>query len=84
MYWTDWGANPYIGMAHMDGQNATKLVETGVYWPNGLAVDDQSAHIYWTDAHYDRIEMSWLDGSHREVLLDRNTPHPFAIDVYKV
>nr|XP_054761024.1 sortilin-related receptor-like [Lytechinus pictus] len=83
MYWTDWGEQPYIASAHMDGANVTMLITTGVYWPNGLAIDDQSSHIFWTDAHFDRIESAWLDGSHRVVLRDQDTPHPFSIGVYK-
>ena len=68
----------------MDGRNAQKLIESGLHWPNGITIDEQTSRLYWTDAYLDRIEMAYLDGTHREVLLSENVPHPYAIGVYKV
>ena len=39
MYWSDWGANPKIESANYDGTNRRTLIDTGVTWPNGLAID---------------------------------------------
>ena len=84
MYWTDWGDTPLIYKSFMDGRNAQKLIENGLHWPNGITIDEQTSRLYWTDAYLDRIEMAYLDRTHREVLLSENVPHPYAIGVYKV
>ena len=84
MYWTDWGSSPHIRSASMDGSNIRYVISTNIHWPNGIAIDDQTQKLYWTDAYLDRIEMAELDGSHRRVLLSENVPHPYAIGIYKV
>jgi len=40
MYWTDWGDNPKIERANLDGSERTALLsrEHGLVWPNGLAI----------------------------------------------
>ncbi|XP_072048711.1 LOW QUALITY PROTEIN: sortilin-related receptor-like [Amphiura filiformis] len=83
MYWTDWGATPKIVKAYMDGTHPADLITGGLHWPNGITIDEQTSRLYWTDAYLDRIEMAFLDGTHREVLISENVPHPYAIGVYK-
>ena len=39
MYWTDWGSEPKIEVADLNGNNRRVLVHGGLTWPNGLAVD---------------------------------------------
>jgi len=39
IYWTDWGAKAKIEKAKYDGTNRQTIIETGLIWPNGLAVD---------------------------------------------
>lgn len=58
MYWTDWGENPKIECANLDGQERHVLVNTSLGWPNGLALDPQEGKLYWGDAKTDRIEVS--------------------------
>lgn len=58
MYWTDWGENPKIECAHLDGQERRVLVNTSLGWPNGLALDLQEGKLYWGDAKTDKIEVS--------------------------
>ena len=58
MYWTDWGENPKIECAHLDGQERHILVNTSLGWPNGLALDLQEGKLYWGDAKTDKIEVS--------------------------
>lgn len=71
MYWTDWGENPKIEYANLDGQERHMLVNTSLGWPNGLALDLQEGKLYWGDAKTDKIEVShaWLAGV-RAVALD--------------
>lgn len=58
MYWTDWGENPKIERANLDGQERHVLVNTSLGWPNGLALDLQEGKLYWGDAKTDKIEVS--------------------------
>jgi low density lipoprotein receptor-related protein 5/6 len=83
MYWSDWGEPAKIERASMDGSNRTVLHNTGLTWPNGLAIDYQLQRLYWADAFTDRIEYSSVDGTGREILLTVATGlhHPFAITI---
>lgn len=38
MYWTDWGKQPKIERAYLDGSNRQKLVTSDIQWPNGLTI----------------------------------------------
>ena len=39
MYWTDWGEVPKIERAGMDGSDRFVIINTEIYWPNGLTLD---------------------------------------------
>ena len=39
MFWTDWGQNPAIEMASMDGLNRKKIITSNIAWPNGITID---------------------------------------------
>ncbi|XP_077985900.1 sortilin-related receptor-like [Glandiceps talaboti] len=83
MYWTDWGSQPHIRKAHMDGESNEIIVSSSVHWPNGITIDYQLQKLYWTDAYLDRIECINTDGTNRQVLISEDVPHPYAIGVYK-
>ena len=55
-YMTDWGAQAFIGRAAMDGSEFTKLITTGIVWPNALTIDYYANRVYWADAFLDTIE----------------------------
>lgn len=63
MYWTDWGENPKIECANLDGRDRHVLVNTSLGWPNGLALDLQEGKLYWGDAKTDKIEVSEVPGA---------------------
>ena len=71
MYWTDWGSSARIERAFMSGTGRRSIISTSLQWPNGLAIDFRQLKLYWTDAGYDKIERSNLDGSYRQVLCTR-------------
>ena len=52
LYWTDWGDNPRIEMAAMDGDPASRrvIISDGIGWANGLAIDYTLRRLYWADA----------------------------------
>lgn len=65
MYWTDWGENPKIERANLDGSDRLTLLNTSLGWPNGLAIDYTAGKLYWGDAKTDKIEVSVTDVSSR-------------------
>ena len=68
MYWTDWGEEPRIERAGMDGSNRKVIVEAELYWPNGLTIDLEEQKLYWADAKLSFIHRANLDGSQRYVI----------------
>lgn len=47
MYWSDWGSNPRIERAGMDGTHRQTIVSFDVKWPNGLTLDLVQKRVYW-------------------------------------
>lgn len=50
MFWTDWGRNPNIARAGMDGTDAKTIITTNLMWPNGVTIDQKTQRIIWGDA----------------------------------
>ncbi len=38
MYWSDWGTNPKIERAGLDGSHRQAIVDTDIEWPNGMTI----------------------------------------------
>ena len=55
LFWTNWGAVAKIERINTDGSNRVDVIRSGLHWPNGLTHD--GTHLYWADAHLDKIEM---------------------------
>lgn len=83
MYWTDWGHQPKIARALMDGTNDTSFVSSDIHWPNGLTIDYPNSRLYWTDAKLMTLESIHLDGTDRRIILDGIVKHPYAIAVFE-
>ena len=81
MFWTDWGANPKIERAGLNGNNRITLVNSSIVWPNGLTIDLHDQKLYWADARLDKIEVMNLDGNYRRIVLDKNLQHVFGLTV---
>lgn len=47
MYWSDWGSNPRIERAGMDGTHRETIVNYDVKWPNGLTLDLARKRVFW-------------------------------------
>ncbi|KAK4005331.1 hypothetical protein OUZ56_007048 [Daphnia magna] len=82
LFWSDWGSQPHIGSAGMDGSQRKNVITTDIVWPNGLVVDETIQRIFWGDAKLNRIESSRLDGSDRKILAVKVT-HPYALDIFE-
>ncbi|XP_038052119.1 uncharacterized protein LOC119724891 [Patiria miniata] len=85
LYWTDWGTLPKIQRVSTNGTSRIVLVDTGLYWPNGLTIDQQGGRVYWCDAYYDAFESVDLSGQDRRLHVqfsDQNV-HPFDVFFYQ-
>ena len=69
MFWTDWGSDPKIERADMDGENKITVASNGLTQPFGITVDYDSLKIYWCDSGNNIIEYASLDGGGRTVLV---------------
>ena len=78
IYWTDWGVEAKIESAALDGTDRTVVINSSLVWPNGLAIDRVERRLYWADAELDWIEMAFVNGSDRRVLVCENLPHVFG------
>lgn len=79
IFWSDWGANPKLERAELDGNNRMTLVNSSIVWPNALVVDIENGKLFWADTKLDKIETMNMDGSGRRIVLDVNVPHVFSL-----
>ena len=68
MFWTDWGSNPQIERADMDGSNRTAIINDGLLQPFGITVDYDGLKIYWCDYGNNIIQYADLNGDGRTTL----------------
>ena len=65
MFWTDWGQNPRIERSDMDGDLRITIIDTEIFWPNGLTIDYPTQTIYFADAKLDYIHRCDYTGNNR-------------------
>ncbi|XP_019409279.1 PREDICTED: low-density lipoprotein receptor-related protein 2 [Crocodylus porosus] len=83
MYWTDWGRQPKIECAWMDGQQRQTLISDDLGWPTGLSVDYlNNDRIYWSDSKENIIESMRPDGTARTIVL-QGVSSPYSLDVFE-
>ena len=63
LFWSDWGERPRIERAGMDGSHRAVIVDRGVRWPNGIALDLAADRIFWVDAKLNLVGAADLDGA---------------------
>ena len=67
MFWTDWGREPKIERAYMDGSNRQNLIANNsnhAVWPNGLTIDYKMNELCWIDGKLGLVScMSFEGGS---------------------
>ncbi len=83
MFWTDWGSNPKIERASLDGSGRTVVHSDHVIWPNALTVDLPTKSIYWADAKLHVIETSDYYGRNRRPIVTTGILHPFAMTAFE-
>lgn len=84
MYWTNWGSNPKIEQAGMDGSARQAIVTGNLIWPNGLTIDRKTNRLFWSDAKLDKIEVLDLNGGQRQLVMSSVANiHPYGLAVYQ-
>lgn len=79
MIWTDWGANPKIERALLNGSQRFAIVTTNLYWPNGIELDRGNKRIVWVDAGFGRVESIDYNGNNRQLLYQQQDLRPFDV-----
>ncbi|XP_039594902.1 low-density lipoprotein receptor-related protein 5 isoform X2 [Polypterus senegalus] len=81
IYWTDVSLKT-ISRAFMNGSSVEHVIEFGLDYPEGMAVDWMGKNLYWADTGTNRIEVARLDGQYRQVLVwkDLDNPRSLALD----
>jgi sugar lactone lactonase YvrE len=86
MFWSDFGANPRIERANLEGGDRITFVSTDVVRPIGMAVEGE--RVYWVDDGTDSVESVDLDGGQRRSFQVDKTPNArhnlFGIATYEV
>ena len=87
MFWTDWGEEPKIERAEMDGSNRRVIIKQDIHWPNGLTLDYNNKKVYWTDSKLLYIKKANYDGSNSKSIFKSAGQcvlgHPFALTLYE-
>lgn len=85
LFWTDWGENPRIERVGMDGSERKIILNTKIYWPNGLTLDIATKRIYFADSKLDYIDYCDYDGNARNQVLARNhyLLHPHSLTIFE-
>ncbi|TTJ07848.1 Low-density lipoprotein receptor-related protein 5 [Bagarius yarrelli] len=81
IFWTDVSTKT-ISRAFINGSGVEAVIEFGLDYPEGMAVDWMGRNIYWADTGTNRIEVARLDGQYRQVLVckDLDNPRSLALD----
>lgn len=87
VYWTNTNiSRPTIERARFDGSDREVIVDTDLYVPVSIAVDQRTKKIYWADdregIHYS-IESADLDGKNRRKLLSGINHQPNDLTISK-
>ena len=79
MIWTDWGDQPKIEKATLNGIDRVAIVTSNLYWPNGIELERGKKQVFWVDAGVDRVETVDYHGNNRKLLFQANGLHPFGV-----
>ncbi|RWS16465.1 low-density lipoprotein receptor-related protein 2-like protein [Dinothrombium tinctorium] len=85
LFWTDWGENPRIERVGMDGSMRKVIINTKIYWPNGLTIDFPTKRVYFADSKLDYIDFCDYNGGGRQQVLAHNhyLLHPHSLTVFE-
>ncbi|XP_077997377.1 prolow-density lipoprotein receptor-related protein 1-like [Glandiceps talaboti] len=85
MFFTDWGSQPKVESANMDGTDRRPLVTTKVVFPHGVTLDYAQERVYWVDAYLDYIEAMDYDGTNRRTVVNGvRVEHLYGITMFEL
>lgn len=69
----------------MDGSNRSIIINTKIYWPNGLTLDTTTNRIYFADSKLDFIDFCNYDGTGRQNVLagSHYLLHPHSLTIFE-
>lgn len=69
----------------MDGTNRSVIINTKIYWPNGLTLDIPNQRIYFADSKLDYIDFCYYNGSGRQQVLagSHYLLHPHSLTLFE-
>jgi len=84
-FWTDWGESPRIERAGLDGSGRQTIINTKIYWPNGITLDTPNKRIYFADSKLDYIDFCNYDGTGRHQVLANShyLLHPHSLTIFE-
>ena len=71
-----------ISRAFLNGSGVENVIEFGLNFPEGMAIDWVAHNIYFSDTLTNRIEVARLDGSARRVLVWEGLQAPRSIALH--
>ena len=87
LFYADWGVQPGIMRAGMDGADVRRIVKMHQGdWPNGVAIDSVLERVFWSEAKHNTLESAKIDGSGRRIISMGNVRHgrhPFSIALFE-
>ena len=87
LFYADWGVQPGIMRAGMDGADVRRIVKMHEGdWPNGVAIDSVLERVFWSEAKHNTLESAKIDGSGRRIIsmgTARHGRHPFSIALFE-
>ena len=81
MFWTDWGKNPKIERASLNGEGRASIVSSGLVWPNDVVIDFSTNNLYWVESSLDKVETADYNGNNRRQIFHYSGIHPFGVSV---
>lgn len=69
----------------MDGTNRSTIINTKIYWPNGLTLDTATQRVYFADSKLDFIDFCYYNGSGRQQVLagSHYLLHPHSLTLFE-
>lgn len=84
MFFSDYGHNPRIERASLDGQDRVVIVYRGILRVVSLTVDTDNDKLYWADHDRHTLEGCDYDGSNRRVIRRMNEVSPSGLVYHEV
>lgn len=83
IYWTEWGGQPRIRRAQMDGSDVKTLLGNGELGrAHSLTIDYADQRLYWVDLDGNEIVSSNMTGGDRKQITETNENHISRISLF--